>query len=205
MRRVLVVAMLLVAACREDVQQAPPAPPPDSWLPAEISANRTPVRLVVMKTGWRTSPAALIVEDADEIERLYKHLAGNRRKGWTCGYHWRFAFEYRDGTTESIDINESCETFRQQHDQTFRALADYFRKQPAHFLIEVTALDRAAKEELRRQLSEQFEMVLDLEPAEPRLLIASREPWTEARAETLRGSSPLVKTVRLIEEQDTGN
>lgn len=208
MRWMLVAGALLLAACGEE----PAAPAltdtavPDP--PAEISPNRTPTRLMVTKTGWRTGPAALIVEDPDEVTRLYALLAGNEREAFLCGYHWEFRFDYRDAPPESIAINENCEKFKRDNAEVWRALTQYFERaknQPTHQRIVVQARDVRVKGELRRQLEQRYGLVIDNGPRNPWLTVAAREPWTAERIETLKTASPLIAKVTPIPEFDSGS
>lgn len=106
--------------------------PPETWLPAEISPGKRPVKILVRKFGWRGGSAALVIADRRRVQALYDSLAGNQRIGWTCGYHWRFLFEFDGGGPESIDVNENCETFRRDPKRTWRLVSDAFRSARAH-------------------------------------------------------------------------
>jgi hypothetical protein len=178
--------------------------PESSWIPADITAGKKPVRVVITKTGWRSGPEALVLERKRDVQTLYDALAGNARLGWMCGYHWNVAFEYEGAPPESIDINESCETFRRDPKATWRIVSSAVKKakaHPSHFVAllqaEGTTGDKALCDAASR-----FGLVIHLPE---RRLLAVREPWSPARIARVDRALHLLGHLKAIEVADTGN
>lgn len=214
MRQVLaIVFVILCAGCRREA--APPTPPPASsatgfpdnaWIEAEISPGKKPRRLVISKDGWRSGPDVLVIDQPAEVTRTYAALAGNERIGFTCGYHWQFLFEYANAAPEAIDINEECEQFRRRPKETWAEVKrrfDQARKDPSHHAIHLLT-EESHKRALATKLGNTFGVIVPTDfPA--RLMLISKEPWTEKRIERLREACASLAKVDPIEESDTGN
>lgn len=170
------------------------------WSPPEITSKHKPHRIVVTQSGWRSAPDVFIEPDAKRVAKVYKLLAGNERIAFTCGYHWRVQFDYRDAPSESILINEECESFRFDQKETWAALESLFadaRKRPTHFAITVTAADETQVDALRSALEPHFGTILTIEGAT--LTLAQRRAWTPRDVARLRAASPLIAKVEPIE------
>lgn len=177
--------------------------PEQRWIPVEITSGKKPVRVVIMKTGWRGGPEALVIDKKRDVQSLYGALSGNARLGFTCGYHWSFLFEYEGAAAESIDINENCETFRRDPERTWRIVSDAFEKakaHPSHFAAELAA-EPKADERAVRETASRFGFVV---PAQPAVLLA-RHPWSSARIARVNRALGRLGRVKPIEAYDTGN
>ena len=173
----------------------------NSWVPPDITPGHTPVRYLVMSNGWRISPRALVVNDPARVRHLYRALAGNQRLGYTCGYHWTILFEYRDARPESIDINESYETFRRAPKETWAVVARAFTaaaKHPSHSIAHV----RPAHAGDTRCLA----------PYQPFdtgdggwFIVTSKRAFGPARVDALKKACGKGTTVTIPETMDTGN
>lgn len=177
------------------------------WARTEITPGRQPVRYVVTKTGRRGGPQAWVVHDPDAVRSLYTRLAGNSRAAYTCGYHWNILFEYRDGPAESVDINETCETFRKNPKETWQAVESAFtraRTEPPHFYVILSSRDPQAGAHLRTLLQPLFGTVID-SSLRGRFLLVSRQQWPDTRVAALRKTCGASVTVEIPKEFDTGN
>lgn len=173
----------------------------DIYIPADVSAGHTPARYLITASGWRSSPRALVVRDPEKVRRLYRALAGNERVGYTCGYHWKILFEYRDAPPESIDINEGCETFRRAPKETWRVVEEAFtaaKKHPSHSIAHV-----------RPPHADDARCIAPYEPFDTGhggwFIVTSKQAFTPTRVDALRTSCGKGTTVEVPQTLDTGN
>ena len=174
--------------------------PESSWIPAEITAGKKPIRVVITKTGWRGGPEALVLERKRDVQPLYDALAGNARLGWLCGYHWNIAFEYEGAPPESIDINEGCETFQRDPKRTWRIVSSALKRakaHPTHFVALLQPGDKNVSDAASR-----FGLVIH-QPE--RVLLAGRQPWSPARLRRVDQALHLLGHLKAIDVYDTGN
>jgi hypothetical protein len=194
MRRAFaIVALIVGAGCGRESAAPAPAPktatavPESAWIASEVTTGKTPRRVIVMKTGMRTTSDVLIVDQPAEVKRAYDALAGNQRVGHECGFQWQYVFEYADGASEAIDISEECEQFRRNPEATWREVKRLFDEasdDPSHHAIYLL-ITESHKPALEKKLGSTFGTIVPTDfPA--RLLLISKEPWTENRIERLR-------------------
>ena len=177
----------------------------DSWIEPDITSGKKPVRVMVTKTGWRSGAATLVLDQPNDVRRLYSSLAGNERLGFTCGYHWNVRFEYADASSESIDINEECETFRSDPAATWRevtAVLRQARERPTHFAIELVGTRNESGDSPASRLPDHFGFVVST--ASNRWLLVSEQPWTESRIAELAATAKPWATVHPLPERDLG-
>lgn len=181
-------------------------PPEDAWLAPEITSGHAPSRIMIIKNGWRGGAAALVLDKPFEVSKLYGALAGNPRLGYTCGYHWALMIDYRDSPSETIDINEHCETFRRDPEGSWRVLSAALkraREHPSHFVVTVLAPDAARMQRVRGALGDRFGIIAAT--SDHSAVVASKKPWSAQRINELRTACRGLAEVQPRQEYDTGN
>lgn len=188
---------------------SPDASAAESWSGTGVRATSEPRWLFVRKVVWRSGPEALVLPGSDpDVRRLQQLLADTRRLDYLCGFHWSFDFAYASGPTESLLVNEKCESFETNGKEVWSLLSTLFeraRNDPSHYLLRVVVRDAKTKAGVHAVLERRVGPTLDPDPSGSNLLVASETPWSPAKAELIKRFSPDVESVQQIPVLDTGS
>ncbi|HEX6190696.1 MAG TPA: hypothetical protein VFZ40_21775 [Pyrinomonadaceae bacterium] len=177
------------------------AQPNTSAKPTEESRDINSTHaILISKYMILSGEEALLITNADEINRLVRLFRNNRTVPHACAYHWNLWF--RQSITKAVPFshNEDCEIYLTQSKQVNSLLRTYFytiKRKPTHFISNLRVQASIEPVEAARSLEDAHHKVFFFRGDEQRLpyikvqatsiskLPKSRQEWNRANIRNL--------------------